>query len=45
MFHAEALPTVVSVLTGCHKFPLVEAMLGAYGKYAADPRAMEHQWL
>lgn len=40
MFHAEALHTLVSVLTGCHEFTLVEAVLGAYGKYAAAPTAM-----
>jgi hypothetical protein len=37
LFHAEALRTVVSVLSGRHEFGLVEAVLGATANYAAAP--------
>ena len=40
LFHAEALRTVASVLTGSHEFGLVEAVLGATGRYAAQPTAI-----
>ena len=37
LFHAEALRTVVSVLSGRHEFGLVEVVLGTMANYAAAP--------
>ena len=40
LFHAEALRAVVTVLTGCREYGLVEAVLGATKAYAASPQSL-----